>query len=155
MTNTGDEAFRAMRARLADLLPWLNERDRRMALAVEANSWGWGGISAVHRATGASRKTIRRGMDELAEEPAQHFEGRIREPGGGRKRIEVTDPGLVTALDGLIEPESRGDPESPLRWTTKSTRHLATELTAMGHSISHSVVAKLLFVTRIQFAGNS
>lgn len=144
MTNTGDEAFRAMRARLADLLPWLNERDRRMALAVEANSWGWGGISAVHRATGASRKTIRRGMDELAEEPAQHSEGRIREPGGGRKRIEVTDPGLVTALDGLIEPESRGDPESPLRWTTKSTRHLATELTAMGHSISHSVVAKLL-----------
>lgn len=144
MVNTDDEAFQAMKARLADLLPQLDERDRRIALAVEANSWGWGGISAVHQATGASRTTIQRGKAELAEGSTQQPEGRIRAPGGGRKRAEVTDPGLVPALDTLIEPESRGDPESPLRWTTKSTRHLATELTAMGHPISHSAVAALL-----------
>jgi hypothetical protein len=108
MVNTECEAFREMKARLADLLPRLNERDRRIALAVEANSWGWGGISAVHEVTGVSRSTIQRGKAELAEGPAQQPEGRIRAPGGGRKRVEVTDPGLVPALDTLIEPESRG-----------------------------------------------
>src|SRR5436853_7657364 len=81
-----------MRARLADLLPRLDERDRRVAMATEAKSWGRGGISAVHRATGASRTTIRRGMDELAEDEPTRPGRRVRAPGGGRKKAEVTDP---------------------------------------------------------------
>jgi hypothetical protein len=139
-----DEAFLAMRARLATLLPRLNERDRRAAMAVEAISWGRGGISAVHRATGASRATIRRGMTELADdEPAQPSR-RVRAPGAGRKKAEVADPKLLDVLDSLVEPQTRGDPESPLRWTTKSTRNLARELAKLGHRASHSVVAKIL-----------
>ena len=112
-------------------------------MATEAKSWGRGGISAVHRATGASRKTIRRGIAELAEDAPEQI-GRVRAPGGGRKKAEVADPGLLDALDGLIEPGTRGDPESPLRWTTKSTRHIAGELTEQGHPVSHSVVAHIL-----------
>jgi hypothetical protein len=139
-----DEDFRAMQARLADLLPRLNERDRRVAMATEAKSWGRGGISAVKRATGASRSTIRRGLVELAGDAPEGSDHRVRAPGGGRKRAEVTDPELVDELDTLIEPKTQGDPESPLRWTTKSTRTLATELTEMGHAVSHTVVAKIL-----------
>jgi transposase len=139
-----NEAFQAMKARLADLLPRLNERDRRLALAVEAKSWGRGGISAVRQATGASKTTIRRGITELDNDPAEGSSDRVRAPGGGRKKSEVTDPELLNALENLIEPETRGDPESPLRWTTKSTRKLAEGLTEAGHSISHTAVAKLL-----------
>ena len=132
-----------MQSRLADLLPRLNERDRRLALATEAKSWGRGGISAVYRATGASRSTIRRGIIEL-EGNDQVGSHRVRQPGGGRKKAELTNPELLENLDSLIAPETRGDPESPLRWTTKSTRHLARELTAMGTAISHSAVAAIL-----------
>jgi Rhodopirellula transposase DDE domain len=138
-----DYAFRAMKSRLAGLLPRLNERDRRLALATEARSWGRGGIAAVHRATGASRSTIRRGLGELDNDPPKQPD-RVRAPGGGRKKAEEADPELLDRLDSLIEPGTRGDPESPLRWTTRSTRHLARELTAMGHDVSHSVVAKML-----------
>jgi hypothetical protein len=139
-----DEAFLAMQARLSDLLPRLNERDRRLAMATEAKSWGRDGISAVQRATGASRTTIRRGMTELADDLSERPGERVRALGGGRKKAEHINPELLGALDALIEPETRGDPESPLRWTTKSTRHLADALTAMGHRVSHSVVAKIL-----------
>lgn len=138
-----DDAFQAMKSRLAGLLPRLDERDRRLALATEARSWGRGGIAAVHRATGASRSTIRRGLRELDNDSADQVD-RVRAPGGGRKKAEVADPELLDRLDSLIEPGTRGDPESPLRWTTKSTRKLAGELTAMGHEVSHSVVAKIL-----------
>ena len=139
-----DEAFRAMKARLADLLPRLNERDRRLALATEAKSWGRGGISAVHEATGVSKATIRRGKTELDDDPAERSSDRVRAPGGGRKKAEVTNPELLDELENLTEPETRGDPESPLRWTTKSTRKLAEQLTETGHPISHTAVAKLL-----------
>jgi len=132
-----------MESRLAGLLPRLNERDRRVALATEARSWGRGGIAAVHRATGASRSTVRRGLVELGSDPPAPV-NRVRASGGGRKKAEIADPELLDRLDSLIEPGTRGDPESPLRWTTKSTRNLARELTAMGHHISHSVVAKIL-----------
>jgi hypothetical protein len=138
-----DDKFRRMQSRLADLLPRLNERDRRLALAAEAKSWDRGGISAVHRATGASRSTIRRGITELEGED-QVGSHRVRQPGGGRKKAELTNPELLENLDSLIAPETRGDPESPLRWTTKSTRHLARQLTAMGTAISHSAVAAIL-----------
>jgi hypothetical protein len=153
MASKSDEEFQAMQARLADLLPRLNERDRRLALATEAKSWGRGGIEAVHQATGASRKTIRRGMTELADNSAERSPDRVRAPGGGRKKAEVANPELVDVLDGLIEPETRGDPESPLRWTTKSTRHLAAELGGMGHSVSHDVVAKILHSLRYSLQG--
>ena len=133
-----------MKARLADLLPRLNERDRRLALATEAKSWGRGGISAVHEATGVSKATIQRGKIELDNEPTEHPSDRVRAPGGGRKKAEVTNPELLNELENLTEPETRGDPETPLRWTTKSTRKLAEQLTKAGHPISHTAVAKLL-----------
>ena len=133
-----------MKARLADLLPRLNERDRRLALATEAKSWGRGGISAVHEATGVSKATIRRGKIELDNEPAEQPSDRVRALGGGRKKAEVTNPELLNELENLTEPDTRGDPESPLRWTTKSTRRLAEQLTEAGHPISHTAVAKLL-----------
>ena len=138
-----DADFRRMESRLADLLPRLNERDRRLALAAEAKSLGRGGISAVHRATGASRTTIRQGIRELSES-ADPDSGRVRALGGGRKKAEVLDTELPAALDSLIEPGTRGDPMSPLRWTLKSTRRIADELTAMGHAVSHTKVAALL-----------
>lgn len=153
MTTKNDDDFEAMRARLADLLPRLNERDRRAAMATEAKSWGWGGISAVQRATGASRKTIERGLAELTGGVPEGSGRRVRAPGGGRKKAEVNDPQLLGALDALIEPETRGDPESPLRWTTKSTRNLATELTEMGHAVSHSVVADILHSLKYSLQG--
>ena len=104
-----DDAFLAMESRLAGLLPRLNERDRRLALATEARWWGHGGIAAVHRATGASRGTIRRGLTELDEEPSTQ-PNRVRASGGGRKKAEVADPELLDRLDSLIEPGTRGDP---------------------------------------------
>lgn len=142
-----------MRSRLTDLLPRLNERDRRVAMATEAKSWGRGGISAVHRATGASRSTIRRGLVDLASDVPDESVRRVRAPGGGRKKAEDTDPGLLGTLDALIEPETRGDPESPLRWTTKSTRNLAAELTRLGHTVSHSVVAEILHSLKYSLQG--
>ncbi|MGH3796763.1 MAG: ISAzo13 family transposase [Pseudonocardiaceae bacterium] len=133
-----------MAARLAKLLPRLNERDRRLALAAEARSWGYGGIVAVYETTGVSKTTVRRGISELESDTEHRPSTRVRSEGGGRKRAEVANPALLGSLDSLIEPGTRGDPESPLRWTTKSTRHLAGELTVMGHAISHSAVAKIL-----------
>ena len=133
-----------MKARLADLLPRLNERDRRLALATEAKSWGRGGINAVHEATGVSKATIRRGKIELDNEPTEQSSDRVRAPGGGRKKVEITDPELLNELENLTEPATRGDPQSPLRWTTESTRKLAEQLTETGHPISHTAVAKLL-----------
>lgn len=133
-----------MQARLAGLLPRLNERDRRLALATEAESWGYGGITAVHQATGMSRAVIHRGIRELFDDSAERVSDRVRAPGGGRKKAEIADPELPDKLEKLTEPDTRGDPESPLRWTTKSTRKLAEQLTEMGHSISHTAVAKLL-----------
>jgi hypothetical protein len=133
-----------MAARLAKLLPRLNERDRRLALGAEARTWGYGGIEEVHRATGMARSTIKQGVLDLDAADAPDMVGRVRARGGGRKKIEEADPELLRRLDELIEPETRGDPESVLRWTTKSTRHLSGALTAVGHAISHSAVADVL-----------
>src|SRR4051795_9068084 len=90
-----DDKFRRMQSRLADLLPRLNERDRRLALATEAKSWGRGGVTAVHEATGVSKATVRRGKIELDSEPTAQPSDRVRAPGGGRKKAEVTDPALL------------------------------------------------------------
>jgi len=124
--------------------PFLNEKARRLLLAAEATVIGWGGIERVSRDTGVSSDTISKGCKELEEEPEVIESGKIRKPGGGRKRLIDTDLTLLSDLDSLIEPTTRGDPESPLRWTCKSTRKLARALKTMGHNISHTRVAELL-----------
>jgi hypothetical protein len=127
---------------VARLWPHLDERARRLFAAGEALELGHGGISLVSRACGLSRVTITKGLRELDEAPLSA--GRVRRRGAGRLRIEISDPDLPKRLDALVEPLSRGDPKSPLRWTPKSTRTLAAELTAAGHPISHETVAQLL-----------
>ena len=121
----------------------LTERSRRLWAATEALAVGHGGIALVERATGLSRATITRGIEELKSGDSVR-PGRIRHPGGGRKRKVVQDPSLASDLEALVEPTAAGDPNSPLRWTAKSVRKLATELQALGHSVSHQVVAELL-----------
>ena len=106
--------------KFATLLPQLDERQRRLLLAAEARALGRGGVTRVARAAGVSRPTIERGLAEL-DQPAPP--GRVRPPGGGRRRRE-RDPALLAALEALVEPDARGDPTSPLRWTCKSTRQL-------------------------------
>ena len=122
----------------------LDERSRRLLLGAEAAAAGRGGQAAVARATDASAATIRRGLGELGEPAGQLEGGRIRRPGGGRKRTVDRDPTLRRDLEALIEPVSLGDPESPLRWTTKSVRRLAVELGRTGHRVSYRIVAELL-----------
>ena len=121
----------------------LDERGRRRWAAAEARSLGWGGISAVAEASGISDRTIRTGIREL-DDPDASPANRQRRPGAGRRRREEEQPGLVKALESLVEPISRGDPMSPLRWTCKSTRILATELRSQGFSVSSTKVGELL-----------
>jgi Rhodopirellula transposase DDE domain len=121
----------------------LDERRRRLWAAAEARSHGRGGIAAVARATGIAENTIRAGLAEL--ECGQALEpGRVRRRGGGRKPLAETDPTLVSDLERLVDADSRGDPEQPLRWTAKSVRKLADALRALGHRVSHETVARLL-----------
>jgi transposase len=121
----------------------LNERTRRLFAANEAMAIGWGGISLVSRATGLARQVISAGIKEL-QEGQRAGEGRIRRIGGGRKSTVSKDPRLREDLERLVEPVTRGDPESPLRWTSKSVRKLAKELQHMGHQVSHELVSELL-----------
>lgn len=132
-----------IRDKYRKLLPVMTERSRRIWAATEAQALGRGGISAVARATGINRNTIMKGLREL-ESPEMLTPDRIRRPGGGRKRASVVDRTLTEDLDRLIDPLTRGDPESPLRWTCKSVRKLASELKRKGHQVSHTVVAALL-----------
>jgi DNA-binding phage protein len=125
------------------LAPALDERTRRLVAAAEALAAGWGGGSAVARATGVSRRAIREGIRDLAEPPASTGR-RVRREGAGRKKAVAKDPTLLRDLERLVEPLTRGDPESPLRWTCKSVRKLSEELHAMGHPTSPSLVAGLL-----------
>jgi transposase len=130
------ERFRALAGEL-------DERRRRLWAAAEARSAGWGGIAAVARATGVSEGTIRRGLAEL--ESGERLEpGRVRRAGGGRRPLIETDPTLLEDLQRLLEADTRGDPESPLRWTAKSVRQLAGALRELGHRVHFSSVAKLL-----------
>ena len=129
--------------KLAMVLPFLDERARRLVAASEAKSLGFGGISKVSRASGLSRKAIAKGIGEL-ESGEDIAPGRIRRAGAGRKRVTVRDPELSGALTDLIEPDTRGDPESPLRWTCKSTRTIARQLSKSDHPVSHTKVAQLL-----------
>lgn len=135
-----DEA--AIKTRHEAMAGRLDERQRRLLLGAEAQAAGRGGQAAVARATGAAVGTIRRGLADLRARdlPA----GRVRRPGAGRKRSTELDPTLLTDLEALIEPGTRGDPESALRWTTKSVRNLAAELRRGGHVVSHQTVSELL-----------
>ncbi len=121
--------------------PHLTERQRRLLFGAAARALGYGGVSRVARLAEASRPTVRRGAAEL-DQPADP-RGRIRQHEGPKRRRD-TDPGLLAALDRLVEPDTRGDPDSPLRWTCKSTRELAQALTAQGHPVSDDTVGRLL-----------
>jgi transposase len=131
------------RAKYRALAPTLTERSRRVWAATEARALGRGGITLVARATGISTSTITRGLREL-QSRARLAAGRVRRPGGGRKRTVDKDPTLLRDLEGLVAPTASGDPESPLRWTAKSVRQLARTLQTMGHRVSHQLVAELL-----------
>jgi transposase len=141
--------------RFAVLLPHLNERQRRLAVATEARLLGRGGVRAVARTAGMSETTVRRGVEELEAAGSSLPIGRIRAPGGGRRVVETIDPGVVDALLALVEPEERGDPMSPLRWTTKSLRHLADELTRQGHRVSAPTVGRLLRAAGFSLQANA
>jgi transposase len=139
------DALAMVQRRLAALAPVLDERRRRLLAAAEASALGRGGVSGVARVTGVSRRAIRAGLAELQAPAAEVLPtARIRRPGGGRKRAVDTDPTLSRDLERLVEPATRGDPESPLRWTCKSVRKLAGELRQRGHRVSHQLVAELL-----------
>ena len=128
-----------IRQRFERLSPVLDERTLRLFVAAEADAIGYGGVSRLARITGLARSTIVRGQEEITRPPAMS-EGRVRRPGAGRKRTREVDPTLVRDLESLVEPLSRGDPMSPLRWTTKSIRTLAAALRKKGHSVSHRLV---------------
>jgi Rhodopirellula transposase DDE domain len=148
-----EEAGRVLAAKFAAIFPHLDERQRRLLMGAEARAIGHGGIRLVARAAGVREATVSLGVSELdsGAEPL----GRARRPGGGRQRAADTDPGLRPALLALVEPDERGDPMSPLRWTTKSTRKLAAELTAQGHKVSADTVGDLLRAEGFSLQGNA
>jgi hypothetical protein len=125
------------------LWPLLDERTRRIMAASEAMNLGFGGVSAVHRASGLSRRAIAKGILEL-QEGAMPPAGRVRRSGAGRKPITVSDPHLLEALEAMIDCQTRGDPQSPLRWICKSTRAIAQQLGRKKHPVSHMKVAQIL-----------
>jgi Rhodopirellula transposase DDE domain len=135
----------------------MDERMRRQWAASEARAYGWGGVHAVSTATGMSPHTIRKGLVELADRashPNAPLPDRLRVAGAGRKAATVTDVALVAALEQLVDPVTRGDPQSPLRWTCKSTTQLARELTCQGHPVSPSTVGRLLKVSGYSLQSN-
>lgn len=132
-----------LQEKFAGVWPLLDERTRRLLAANEARFLGHGGVASVSRACGLSRKAISKGIKEIqtGQVPPP---GRMRQAGAGRRKITEHDPRLIDALEYLIDPETRGDPESPLRWTCKSTRNLAKRLLRQKHNVSHTKVAQLL-----------
>jgi transposase len=134
----------AIKLRYETLSPVLDERGRRRFAASEALAAGRGGIAAVSEATGIARSTIGRGLDELRGKASDSAKGGIRRAGAGRKALSKTDPTLISDLETIVDPSTRGDPMSPLRWTTKSLSKLAAALQAMGHSVGRDVVGTLL-----------
>lgn len=143
---------RELQDKVALLWPHLDERARRLFAANEARQLGHGGVTAVSKACGLSRVTITKGLQELEEPPLPA--GRIRRFGGGRPSLVMLDPDLPSELEALVEPLTRGDPDSPLRWTSKSTRVLAAELAAQHHPVSHEKVAQLLRQMDYSLQGN-
>jgi len=141
MKKADEEAIKGRYARVAGIL---DERGRRVVAASEALAIGRGGVAAVARATGLARAVIEDGINELTGAVPGAAPGRVRRPGGGRKKVADTDPSVRAHLERLVGPTTRGDPESPLRWTCKGVRRLAAELQALGHRVSHQWVAAAL-----------
>jgi DDE family transposase len=140
-------AIHRIALRYGALVALMDERLRRQWAAAEAQAYGWGGVRAVSRATGLSPNTVAKGLAELearAAAPQHPLDARVRTPGAGRKRATAADPELAGALERLVDPVTRGDPQSPLRWTCKSTVQLARELTRQGHGVSPRTVGRLL-----------
>jgi transposase len=131
-----------LKSKYHTLFDHLDERQRRLIAAADAVEIGRGGVSLVSRCSGISRPTIHKGLEELHQAPLP--QGRMRRPGAGRKALIETNPALLAEMEQLIEPATRGDPMSPLRWTSKSTRHLAEVLRRRGYAVSHETVAQLL-----------
>lgn len=142
-----------IRQRFERLAPMLDERMLRLFAAAEAEAIGYGGVSRLCRITGLARSTIVRGQQEMAR-PSGVASGRVRRPGAGRKRTRDSDPTLVRDLESLVEPLSRGDPTSPLRWTSKSIRTLSAALKGMGHIASHRLVWATLRELNYSLQGN-
>jgi hypothetical protein len=141
------EMVEGIRRKFAAMVPVMDERLRRQWAASEANALGWGGVSAVAQATGLAWNTIKAGMRELehrAAHPREPVADRVRRAGAGRKRLAVTDPRLLAALEALVDPMTRGHPQSALRWTCKSTAKLANELTRQNHPVTDRTVATML-----------
>jgi hypothetical protein len=145
-----------IKQRFSQLEAWLDERARRLWAAAESAAHGRGGISLVARASGVSRRAIAVGLAELQKRPdhSQRKHLPIRQKGGGRKKASLKDPDLLLDLEKLLEPVTRGDPQSPLRWTCKSVRNLADELRAQGHEVSHMLVAELLHEQKYSLQAN-
>jgi transposase len=150
---TADVDEKRLRAKYKALAPALNERARRIWAATEAREAGRGGIAFVTRATDISYSTIVRGLHELKSRTSAE-PGRVRRRGGGRKRTLEKDPDLIADLEALVEPTASGDPETPLRWTSKSVRTLAAYLNSSGHSVSHQLVSELLSDAGYSLQGN-
>jgi Rhodopirellula transposase DDE domain len=142
-----------IRERFTAVSQQLDERARRLLAATEARAAGYGGIAAVSQATGVAPSTIGRGVQDLAAE-APLAPGRVRRPGGGRKPLTNNDPTLRADLLKLVEPDVRGDPMSPLRWTCKSLRRLAAELANLGHQVSRTVIGAMLTAEKFSLQGN-
>jgi len=138
--------------RYAVVRPYLTEFQRRLWLGAEAAELGLSGVALIAEATGAA--TVRRGRSEAAEGKAPTV-GHSRRPGGGRKRAESHDPLLVSAFESLLDPATRGDPVSPLRWTSKSIRALTAALRETGHQVSDFVVLRLLRERGYSLQGNA
>lgn len=149
-----EDIVEKVRRKFERLSPVLDERGRRVWAAVEAEALGYGGQSIVAKATGLSRTTLHRGHVEQRPDALNRPPGGIRKKGGGRKKLTSMEPELLMALERLVEPTTRGDPESPLRWTCRSTRQLAAVLSEQGHSISHQTVASLLDELGYSLPGN-
>ncbi len=149
------DIIEAVKRRWEDANGRLDERQRRSVLGAEARALGWGGIKAVSAATGVGLATVARGARELSE-PLESAPptGRSRRAGGGRRKLRETDAGLVQDLSRLVDSSTRGDPESPLCWTTKSLRHLSRELSDLGHSVSHVTVRTMLKAAGYSLQGN-
>jgi Rhodopirellula transposase DDE domain len=149
----GVQAAELVARKYAVLRPHLDEKQRRLVLGIEAAEFGRGGITMVAEATGVHPDTVARGVRELEGGPEPQV--RVRAPGGGRKKMAEVDPELAVRLRELVDPVTRGDPMSPLVWTTKSTRNLAGALSAMGHPVSDRTVARMLAAMGFSLQGNA
>ena len=143
------DVVKKVKTKYQQLFPYLDERTLRIWSAIEAQSLGRGGVTKVSKATSLSRTTIYKGIAEVSKKvrpkKVEKEPKRIREPGGGRKKLKDKDSTLLQDIDSILEPVTRGDPESPLRWTCKSTTRIAEELRIQGHQVSQRTVCDLLY----------